>query len=222
MMKRFLFILLICLACFGIKAQTNDAGLWTGLGIEKKITQTLSINFENSIRLNENYGKVGIILHDLRISYNVSNSIRVAANYRFSKKKRIDDFYNSRHRYYFTMSFKQKMGALDLTYRTRFQSQYTSFYSSETGIIPENLFRNKLTIAYSTGKPYKPFIATEMFYQLNNPIANEFSKVRYVGGIDYTLNKMNRIRFFYLFQKEINAINPLSLYVAGIDYQYTF
>ena len=222
MMKRFLFILLICLGCIGTEAQTNDAGLWTGLGIEKKITQTLSINFENAIRLNENYGKVGTILHDVRISYNITNSIRVAGNYRFSKKRRIDDFYNIRHRYYFTLALKQKMGNLDLTYRTRYQSQYSSFYSSETGIVPVNLFRNKLTIAYSTDKPYKPFIATEIFYQLNNPIANEFSKIRYVGGINYTLNKKNSLRIFYLYQQEMNTNNPRSLYVTGVDYQYTF
>ena len=40
-------------------AQTNDAGLWSGFSLEKKLNQSLSIELVHETRFNENITEIG-------------------------------------------------------------------------------------------------------------------------------------------------------------------
>ncbi len=198
--------------------QTSDAGLWLSINIEKKITPLLSINFDQELRMNENITEAGTIFSDIGISYKINKYLRVSANYRFINKRRMDDSYSNRHRYYFDLMFRKKFKPITISFRTRFQSQYADVYSSKDGKIPQYYSRNKLSIKYDFSKKIQPYISAELFSPLKYPYNVFMDNARYCIGTEYVINRMHTLDFFYLFQKEYKVKNPLSEHIIGIGY----
>ena len=153
------------------------------------------------------------------IHYTLYNNIKIGAYYRFIRDKQLDDSYSSKHRYYFDAAIKQKIKKFSLQFRYRFQSQWADIYSSESGKIPQAISRYKFTVRFLPDKLFKPFLAIEAFH---DPEEGIFDKMRYVGGIEYELDKQNMINVFYLIQKEINVKAPLSDFIIGTGYDFKF
>lgn len=220
--KLSLFTFLYFLFFGNIAAQVSDAGLWTDVCIEKKVTYALAIKLTQEFRFNENISELGTVLSDIGINYRISKKISIGGNYRLTEKRRLDNSYSTRHRYYFDIAYKQKTKIASLSFRTRFQSQYADFNSKTDGRTPTYYSRNKLSVKYNSGRKYEPYLASELYYQLNNPDGNKIDNVRYEFGVDYELNKLNNIELFYLIQQEYNVKNPGRDYIMGLGYTISF
>ena len=109
-----------------------------------------------------------------------------------------------------------------MTLRERLQTQYVNVNSSENGKVAERYLRNKVTLKYDLGKKYTPFFATELFYQLTNAKGNEFDNVRYTAGFNYEFSKRASLDLFYLINKAFNTNDPVTDYVSGISFNYSF
>jgi len=193
----------------------NDAGLWTSLGVEKKLSSRWKVLLSEEFRFNENISELGTVFIDAGIEYKLLKKFFVSGNYRFIGVKMIDNSYSFRHRYYLDLSYKYKSGNWGINLRERFESQYKDVMSSETGLVPRNYLRSKLSLKYDFGKS-KPYLSCELFYRMNNSLGNEIDKIRPAIGIDYELNKYFGVDLFYLLNKELTGKNPLTEYVAGI------
>lgn len=207
------------LAC---PAQTNDAALWMSFNIIKKINPAWSLNLSEEVRLNENITEAGTIFTDFGVNYKLNSNFRFSANYRFITKRRLDDSYDKRHRYYFGLSYKNKFRQMDYTLRLRYQSQYKDIYSSPGGKVPENYIRAKLLLKFDFNKKYTPYIYSEPFFPLNNPKVRSIDNVRYCAGIEYKFNRMHSLDVFYLVQQEYHVKNPERDFVVGVGYYLTF
>ncbi|MDD5571339.1 MAG: DUF2490 domain-containing protein [Bacteroidales bacterium] len=201
-------------------AQSNDAQLWTSLTVEKKLSQTISVNFSEELRLCNNISEIDQFFSDAGIDYKISKPWHISANYRFTNKMQINNTFSKRHRYYFDLSYRNKINNLSFNIRTRFQSQYADVSSSETGKIPEYYSRNKLTLKLDLNKKYTPYISAEMFFQLNNPEGNNIDNMRYTAGIEYEFNKKSSLDIFYMIQQEYNVTNPETDFVIGVGYGF--
>ena len=225
--KRFclkIFILFLFLI-FGLSnsyTQTNDAAMWFSINVEKKITPLLSAKFSEEIRLNENISELDNYLNDMGVEYELINNVKISANYRFSLKKKLDNSYKNLHRYYFDLSIREKFKPFIILFRTRFQSQYSEMFSSSTGKIPENYSRNKLTVKFDFDKKYSPYIYSELFYSLNNNEGNIIDNMRYCAGVEYKFNRKSALNFFYLIQNEMNVNDPLTEFIVGLKFDFTF
>lgn len=210
----FLFVI-TQLNCF---AQVNDAGLWLTLSAEKKVSQKFSIQLTECLRLNENFSELGTSYTEIGANYKIVKGLSIGGAYRFSQKRRVDDFYSQRHRYNIDLGYKLKVKNISLQFRERFQSQYKDIGRSETGLVPSNYFRSKLTVKYDLNKKYTPFISAELFYNIGNAIDN----MRYRAGFDYEFNKYSTLSLYYMIDKEMNVKNPWTSYVIGLSYTYSF
>jgi hypothetical protein len=202
-------------------SQENDAGLWLSVNLEKKITPALSFTFSEEVRMYENITEVGAIFSDIGLSYKFGPRFRISANYRFINKKRLDDSYDNRHRYYFDFTYREKITPLILLFRVRFQSQYTDIFSSPEGKIPDYYSRAKLTLKLDLCKRMKPYIYTESFFKMGTPDGVLFNGIRYCAGIEYSFNRLHMLDLFYMIQKEYNANNPETAFVLGLGYFFT-
>lgn len=223
--KNNFFIYLFILLFFPVKiifAQVNDAGMWVSFNAEKKITPVLSVNLSQEFRINENISEFGTFFTDAGINYKISKVFRVSANYRFVNKRRLNDSYSVRHRFYFDFTVRKKFKPLILQFRTRFQNQYTDMYSSSEGLIPDIYSRNKLTLKIDIDKKYVPYLYTELFTPLKNIDLAYINNARFCAGFEYNFNRMHSLDFFYLLQKEMNVTNPETDYIIGVGYYFTF
>ena len=206
-----------------VTAQVNDAGLWASISIEKKLTQRLSLGFTEEARFNENISELGTLFSDIGLGYKFFGGewLGVSANYRFIDKKRLDDSYSTRHRWYIDAVVKKKFGMLVPSFRTRFQSQYADVFTSDAGWKADHYTRNKLTLKLDMEKKYKPFISAELFTQLNDgALLND--NVRYAAGVDYSFNEHSAFGIGYLVEREMNVKNPEHNYIVTLGYAYSF
>ncbi|HNQ12557.1 MAG TPA: DUF2490 domain-containing protein [Bacteroidia bacterium] len=218
--RNILFLFVLC-AHTSI-AQVNDAGLWASVQVEKKITRKVSVQLSQEFRWYENISELGTLNSDLGVSYRLHKAVAVSLNYRFSQKKQVDDFYCTRHRYYADLQLRQSINKFTFILRTRYQMQFSQVYSSEDGSVPSYMFRNKFTARYKINKKIEPFIAAEWYLQSKNAEGNDLDKVRFSGGAEYKINRAHSIEFYYLYQKEMDENNPVSDYVTGIGYSFSF
>jgi len=218
----FISLLFILFIKTPVTSQWNDAGLWSSITVEKKITQNFSAQLSEELRFNENISELGTIYTDFGISYRIYKNISASANYRFIQKRRVDDFYNKRQRLYFDFLFRHKLSKLTFTLRERVQSQLREVESDQNATSPEYYSRTKFTLKYDFGKKYFPFASAELFYPLNSNsrFGNEIDNVRYAVGVDYEFNKYNAVDLFYLINKELHANDPLTEYIIGIGYTF--
>ncbi|HBF88526.1 MAG TPA: hypothetical protein DDX39_07785 [Bacteroidales bacterium] len=220
--KRFYITLVLLLSIVSSYSQVNDAGLWTNLFIEKKITPDFSIVFSEEFRLNENITELGSISSEIGVDYKINKYISITTCYRYKNKRHLDDSYDNRNRFYADFTFRKKIKPIIIRLRTRLQSQFTDMYSSSEGLIPQNYIREKLTFKLDLDKKISPWIYAESYIRLSNSEPLFIDKIRYSAGFEYAINRMHGIELFYLYQTEYNVKKPSSDFVFGVGYHFTF
>lgn len=219
----FLFLVFFLLvAGTALRAQVNDAQLWTSLNIEKKLTPALSIQFTEELRMVENMTEAGTIFSDLGFSYRFWKRLKVGAYCRFTLKRRLDDTYKNRQSWYAEASYREKLKPISLTFRLRYQSRYAEPFTSEKAEIPQNHLRTKLTLKYDLRKKIEPYLYAETYFRTGVPGYKSFDQLRLCAGIEYSFNRMHMIDLHYLICREYNVVNPETDYVIGISYSFTF
>lgn len=200
-------------------AQVNDAGMWIGIDLEKKLGSGLALQFSDEIRMNENISEVGTWLNELGLDYRINKVISASIAYRLIQKRRLDDSYSTRHRYLININFREKLGNFNFTFRTRYQSQYTDVLSSENGNSPDNYLRTRMVVKYNTNRKYTPFLSGETFFHLNHPEGVVFDNYRINGGISYEWNKKSSLNLGYMMDREINVSDPWTNYVITLSWE---
>jgi hypothetical protein len=218
------FLLFVSAACLLLDsqlfAQQNDAGLWTSVNFETKIVKKLTFNLSEEFRFNENITELGAYFTDIGLDYKINKHFQVSANYRFIQRRRTDDYYSFRHRYYAALKYSKKLKPFELTYRLQFLDQYEDIGRASDGGIPICYLRNKLSVKWDTKKPVTPYVSIEVFSPLNYPRQVVFDNIRTQAGIEYTFTKHQKIEVYYLINKEINVSNPETNFVLGLGYYY--
>jgi hypothetical protein len=202
-------------------AQSDDFQLWSGVSLDISITKKISFEIEEEVRLKDNAAEIDMYFTDAGISYNFWNNFKLAGNYRYIRKYEPEGVYSNMHKYYIDLEYENNIRRWEYSIRTRYQSRYRNIRSSELGFKPENHSRNKVCLAYDIYRsPLKPELCCEIYYQLNNPDGNKIDKIRLSPGLNYSINRANRIKIFYMIEKELSVKNPATNYILGIGYTY--
>lgn len=205
---------------FPLKGQVKDAGLWTSLNFETKLVKKLSFSISQELRFNENITELGAAFTDAGLSYKLNKHFQFAANYRFTQRRRLDDYYSFRQRYYVDIKYSYKLKPFEISIRSRFQDQYSDIGRASDGGVPEYYLRNKLSLKWDINKPYTPYISFELFSPLNYPRINVFNAMRATAGIEYAFSKHHKIDIYYMIQKAVNESQPETDFILGLGYFY--
>jgi len=218
---RFLLTLLSgLLFCGTLKAQVKDAGLWTALSIETKLSKKISVGLSQEFRFNENISELGTAFTEAGLSYKLNKHFQIAANYRFTQKRRTDDNYNLKNRIYFDVKYGKKVKPIQITFRSRFQDEFSTTVYSSKASIADFYLRNKLNLEWDLDKPFAPYISIELFSPLNFPHEFLFDNIRSSAGIEYSLTKKQKFDIYYMVQKELNVSLPEIDFIMGIGYSF--
>ena len=214
-----LIILFIMLGSAAL-CQTNDAGLWLTLNVQKKFTQALSVNFTQEVRVMENISEASTVFSDLGVDYKLNRHFKLAANYRRVYDRRLDDNYQARNRFYFDISYRRKLKPFVLIIRERAQAEFTERNTGKK-IDPENYSRTKATLKLDLNRRYTPYIYSEIFNPLNNPKEGFIDKTRNCAGVEYQLNARNIIDLNYMIESRFKKEGG-NAFVIGIGYSFIF
>ena len=203
-----------------VKGQVNDAGLWTSVKVETKIYKKLNASILQEFRFNENITELGGLYTEAGMDYKINKHFQVETNYRFSQKRKVENYYSIRHRFNIDLKYNKKLKPFEFKYRIRFQDQYEDIGRSKDGGVPDYYLRNKLSLQWDLKKAYTPYVSVELYSPLNYPRFNTFDNIRTTAGIEYAFTKHHTIDLYYMIHKEVNVSKPYSYFVVGIGYVY--
>jgi hypothetical protein len=205
-----------------LPAQVQDACLWMTANLEKKLTRSFSAVFKEEVRLNENITEVGTVFSDIGLEYSLSKRFRIAGHYRFILKRSPDDSYEPRMGYYFDFTYREKVSLIRLNFRLRFQSRFSDLQDDVFSEIPEYYLRFRIRAEADLNKRYEPYLSAEPFIQMNSPEGFLFEGMRYCAGVEYSFSRMHKVDVYYQIQQEYQVRNPLTEFITGISYTFTF
>ena len=201
-------------------AQIDDVGLWIGVTLQSNVTRKLEGSFTEQLRLSNDITRINLLLSDLGLDYSINKQLKVGLHYRFINSNK-DNYYSKRHRFYADIAWKEKVKFISFTLRERIQEQFSDYYSSEIGKIPEWVLRSKLTAKIDLDKKYSPYVSIEMFYLIDN-VKEEtgITDFRYETGFNYEFNRIHSVNPYLLCQIT-RSTNFIEL-IYGVSYSYSF
>jgi hypothetical protein len=236
MERKFVFFAItLLLVNVTLKAQTDDFGIWASAAVEKSLGK-LNLGAEAELRTKDNASQTDRASIQVSADYDIFKPLKAGLAYQFI------DYYDSkyadyqpRHRFIMYLQGKYKLG--DFTFTLRERAQMTTKDESDRiktsgkkkgsidtyKVNPEWTWRNRFKATYNIPHfPVNPSIAVETFYELNNPDGNVFDKVRYTLSFGYNITKHHQLDVFGLIDKEINVTDPVTTYITGVGYTYSF
>jgi hypothetical protein len=207
--------------------RSNDAGMWSTLTIQHKLTKKLNLVIDQEFRLRENYQRVNLFYTNIGIDYRFNKFLKISPTYRAIQKRRLEGTYSHRHRLMLDVTLKKKFKKFTLSERIRYQAEVQDFYTSRKGKLAEQFLRFKTDVKYAATDKITPYYSIEFRYQIHAPRGdgplydNGFRRVRNVLGIEYEINKKNSVNLYYLYQTEFTISTPESIFILGLGYTLT-
>jgi|GEM_PF-1487418 len=249
MKNKILLLFLPLLLTFSGYSQ-NKPSTWFELGFSKEVVKNLKLEFNPELRLQDAFNvdstngfKMDSYILEGGLSYKLNKYLTFAGYYRFEEeykakyKRKLDANGNKivpkQYGYIYSnnssnrLAFDIKSG-FDLN---RFGFQFRIRYTK--GLYVNNdasEFRYRAKIDYDIkGSKLVPFISVELFNDrsvtetdraLISGGLKDVDKIRYTGGLAYTINKNNEATLFYRLQD--NRIKDETVNIIGLGYSHDF
>ena len=185
----------------------DDSESWTSVSFERRLPYSLKLEFEQELRLADQVSTFKQTFSELSLSYKVFEGFNIQIPFRYSTFKD-----KNKQRIGFGGSYKYSFKPLSLKYRGRIQRTF------EEEKEPEDLIRNRCTIAYKINKKIEPFLYSEVSHSyLEEPAQLEEYRISF--GVSVDLKKKNSIKVFYIFKKDdLSRPDPVEISVFGLAF----
>lgn len=206
-----LFLILTLMPNLPLQAQEKDWGVWTKIGGEHNIMPNLvvSSNLEwrtkNALKKTDRWGL------DICGKYAISSWLKIGAGYEVHYRNRGEIGWKFRHRYHADGTIYLRFLKYRISLRERFQH---TFAHGEQ----ELFLRSRVKWEYCVSKCLQPYVSVEMYNGLNSDDHFSMRRVRYRGGITFSLSSSWKMELFYCRQWE--ADNRKN--VLGMAYVYSY
>ena len=187
----------------------DDTHTWTSIGFEKKLSHSLSLEFEQELRIKDQLSTFSQTFSEVSLSYKVIDGLNISIPYRYAV---FDD--KIKQRLSLGASYKYKFNPISLKYRTKLQRSFEKEKTNEYQI------RNKIILQYKLSKKIEPFLSGEVFHQ-SNTNNNQLDEYRVSFGMAVDLPRKSSIKIFYIIKKEdLRTSNPDKINVFGLSYTF--
>ena len=220
-----LLLLVVCFVAVPIAAQSDKEtllGTALTLDVQKDLARNLSGALEEEVRLVNNSIGFDRTVTTLGLDYSLlEQKLKVGASYAFIRLYNSDNLFESRHRYYLNVSYKETIEPFTFSWRGRLQATSRDETRDSYKINPKYVMKNKLEVAYTVfGSPWKPYISCDFSTMLNDPAIEgfELTRIRFVGGTTWRMNRTTYLDFFLRYDREMDWRDP-NVLSLGICYK---
>ncbi|MDR1154522.1 MAG: DUF2490 domain-containing protein [Bacteroidales bacterium] len=217
-------LLLFSLSSFAQTPRETNLGVSLSVEAEKGLGRFFSLTGEEELRLRDNSIGFDRSVTSLGIDYAFFNrKVKIGVYYALLYLYNNDHIFESRHRYYFNLSYKETLGPLILSWRGRLQGTSRNENRGEYRINPKYRMKNKLEAAYLIwGSPWKPYLSCDFSTDLNDPVrGSELTRLRLQGGTSWRLNRTTYLDFFLRCDEYLVGDDPRVLSL-GATYKVKF
>ncbi|NDW12738.1 DUF2490 domain-containing protein [Bacteroides sp. 214] len=219
--KIILLVMLLCTICANAQ---DDFGIWTSIGVEKKILPGLNAYAEGDFRLRDDAQTIDRWSGGIGLSYKIFSFLKISGDYnliRFNHEKRD---WETGHRFNLYATGSYKWDNFTISLRERFQQTYREGVSrTAKRANPKKILRSRLQVSYKIADTkFKPFASVELFHTLNDPQSNGLDKTRYTVGTEYKINKKNAFEVYYRYQANNKDDSEQNRHILGVGYTFDF
>ena len=229
------------------QAQSDDFGIWTEVGVEKKINKKLTLDAGAELRTRDDgFGELDRWSVGVGATYKLTGWLKASVGYVFlndnnhkvnDSGKKYADYWGQRHRFNVSLTASQDFGDLTVSLRERWQYTYrpektVKRYSNvdnddyDFGEYRDehtydgkgsNKWRNRLQLKYKLTKQWRPYVNAG-----STVGGSGLDKMRYAVGTEYRLSKQHSFDIRYLYQHVYKDEDEGNRHVLGIGYTYSF
>jgi hypothetical protein len=216
-----LVVLLLLLIPRDAEGQQQDFRTWWEVDLSKDLISDLQANLDFSQRFRANSLQYDRSLLTAGLQYELFKDFDIEAGYRFYLLQNDQLQLTTKYRINGDVSYSVDIEAFKIQLRERVQYGFDDFSSIEEFVENKLTNRNKLTLEYDLfGSPVTFIGAYEIYTDLSNISAIEFSDHRIKLGIEYALSFQSQMKFTYMVDKEVNKSDPLTAHVVIIGFGY--
>lgn len=221
MMIKKLFFILSFFQYSVLFAQHTEQQQWFSAAAKYNISDNFSASAEESWRISE-FSMSSQTYTNIGLNFKISKQFRAGFDYRYIQKGSLLNADNLDNRYNFDFGFREKIGDIRISARTRFQSRYRDIFTSKYGKVPQNYSRNKIEISYKLPADLTLAFSTEFFIHLSE--AKDMNKyldeVRYGLTANYSFGENHTLSAFWYYRDKMNYENPENINVIGLSYEF--
>ena len=201
MKSKLLLVISFLLVSFNLLADdvfVQDFRTRASLSLNYKPIKEITLNWTEEARFKNNSSKFDRLYSGLGITYNAHKYFSMGAIYEFQVLQKAKDHFQLRHRAKFFVQPSVSFGRFTLSLREMGQMTYSSAIEWE--------LRSRLKLNYSfMDKHLKPYVSVEMYNPLKKNVNqyNWVSKVAYRAGLEWKIDSINGLEFYYMFEHEV-------------------
>jgi hypothetical protein len=200
-MKKVLSIILFVFFTMTITAQ--DFGIWYEVDIVHNVKK-FDLKLANVVRTFNNGGNIQMYYFEPGVVYNFNKYFSSGLYYRYINQQGIPF-----GRWSVEMNGKFPINKFSLVIRYRLQEQSTSEFEKMAWFN-----RLRFQLDYNT-KHFRPYVSAELFNQISPNIGFGLQRERYIGGIEFKINKNHFPAIEYVrydnYQSSAKHMNILAL-----------
>lgn len=213
-MNKIFYLILLIFTSSNLYSQYNDFGIWTNVGLAYKINKQFDVKYNFGYRTEENSRYTERNYNELAVEYDVFEFMELSIEYRNSFYRNLDFSYSNENRISPIIVFSYKINKLfDFDFRTQYQLDI----ANRNDIREQIRFRPRVKV--DVGKrstvnlSYEAFIIFDIAY-------TALRRERF--GIEYSTEffKDNNIEISYIYQYQLNEVNPVTDNVIRLSYSY--
>ena len=222
-MKQKIFAVLFVLLATTASAQEKDLALWLSAGAKAALNNKFALSVEGVMRVNDNISRLRKGYVEAELSYDLNKYFELAFGYRYESTNETELYYSNEHDLIGDLSLDYSWNRFSFGMRNRYQLKYKEVFSSEKGMLADNIYRNRISVEYNVkGIKIAPYINYELFYKMNRFEERLINKQRFALGIAYRPKKKHKFKVYYLVEDECNVASPVRTNVIGVDYTFYF
>ncbi len=201
-----------------LRAQQKDFKLWSNAQFETSLSKNFDLVFEISNRWHENLSRRDETFAETGIDFS-KKWFSSGISYRFENKNDIEKKIRYGHRIIAYISVKAGINRFKCSLRNKFQAEYLAIKDSEKNFLNNSYDRTRFRIGYDIRNfPANPSLSYEFFNRLKDNQLYSIGKQRLGLGIDYMINRGNKIRADFYYQYGIPAPMFSRDYILSISY----
>lgn len=215
-----LFVWLL-LAALPALSQVPDAGAWLGYSAKYKINKKWEAELSPEMRLNQNYSQIHRLLADLSLTYSPLKRLELGAAYRFSWRNQTY-YWDVRNRFFADLRYTQRLHKkVDLSYRLRYQYQFTDLALGNTDTRNSDFLRHKASLKLDLPNKLTANVGAE-YWQPLAPWLQGVQNRRISASLAWDQNKRHRWEIGLFEEKALNTTRPATAYVLTFGHRQKF
>ncbi|MDR2087198.1 MAG: DUF2490 domain-containing protein [Dysgonamonadaceae bacterium] len=217
--KHLLYLfLLLPVSLFAQTERETHAGASFSLTVEKDLSRFLTLSADEEVRIVDNNTGFDRSVTSAGMEYSLfDRKVKIGAYYAFIYRYNNDFLYETRHRCYLNLSYKETFEPFILSWRGRLQGTWRDESRGAYKINPKYVMKNKFEAAYMIwGSPWRPYLSCDLSTNLNEPVREyELLRVRYEGGVNWRLNRTTWMEFFLRYDEYLSGTDAHKLSVGA-------